>query len=57
MDIKATYLNANLNEEIYIEAPLGFDILEGYVLRLKKGIYGIRQGGRVWYINFSDTLL
>jgi hypothetical protein len=56
MDIKAAYLNANLKEEIYMEAPPGFDILEGHILRLKKGVYGTRQGGRVWYIDFSGTL-
>jgi hypothetical protein len=56
MDIKAAYLNANLNEEIYMEAPPGFDIPDGHVLRLKKGVYGTKQGGCVWYIDFSGTL-
>jgi hypothetical protein len=56
MDIKAAYLNADLDEEIYMEAPPGFDIPEGHVLRLKKGVYGTKQGSRVWYINFSGTL-
>jgi hypothetical protein len=55
-DVKAAYLNADLNEEIYMEAPPGFDIPEGHVLRLKKGVYGTKQGGRVWYIDFSRTL-
>jgi len=56
MDVKAAYLNADLKEEIYMEVPPGFDILEGHVLRLKKGVYGTRQGGHVWYIDFSSTL-
>jgi hypothetical protein len=42
MDVKATYLNTDLKEEIYIEAPPGFNIPEGYVLKLKKGIYGTK---------------
>jgi hypothetical protein len=56
MDIKAAYLNADLDEEIYIEAPPGFDIPEGHILRLKKGVYGTKQGGCIWYIDFSGTL-
>ena len=39
-----------------MEVPPGFDIPEGHVLRLKKGVYGTRQGGHVWYIDFSSTL-
>ena len=57
MDVKATYLNANLQEEIYMEAPPSFDIPKGHVLKLLKGMYGMKQGGRVWYIDFSGTLL
>jgi len=56
MDVKAAYLNANLKEEIYMEVPPGFDIPEGHVLKLKKGIYSTRQGSHVWYIDFSGTL-
>ena len=47
MDIKATYLNTDLEEEIYMEAHPGFNIPEGHVLKLKKGVYGTKQGGRV----------
>jgi hypothetical protein len=56
MDVKAAYLNADLNEEIYMEVPPSFDIPDSHVLWLKKGVYGTKQGGRVWYINFSGTL-
>ena len=45
MDIKAAYLNANLKKEIYMEAPPGFNIPKGHVLKLKKGIYSTKQGG------------
>jgi len=56
MDIKAAYLNADLDEEIYMEVPPGSNIPEGHVLRLKKGVYGTKQGGCIWYIDFSRTL-
>jgi hypothetical protein len=56
MDVKAAYLNAHLEEEIYMKAPPSFDIPDGHVLKLKKGVYGTKQGGHVWYIDFSGTL-
>ena len=56
MDVKATYLNANLNKEIYMEVPPSFTILDSHILRLKKGVYSTKQRGHVWYIDFSGTL-
>ena len=57
MDIKATYLNANLKEDLYMEPPPGFNIPEGHVLKLKKGMYGTRQGRHVWYEEMQGTLM
>src|SRR6201999_4675944 len=47
IDIKTAFLNGHLEEELYLRKPkiLG----EGY-WRLKKGLYGLRQSGRQWYI-------
>jgi hypothetical protein len=49
MDVKAAYLNADLKEDHYMQPPPGFEVPKGHVLKLKKGMYGTRQGGRVWY--------
>ena len=56
MDIKSTYLNGELEEEIFMEPPLSFDIPDGMVLRLIKAIYGTKQEGCVWYNNIRTTL-
>ena len=45
MDVKATYLNGILEEEIYLEPPTGFKPGDGKVWRLDKSIYGTQQGG------------
>jgi Reverse transcriptase (RNA-dependent DNA polymerase) len=56
MDVKSAYLNGELREEIFMEAPLGFDIPNGMVLCLIKAVYGTKQGGRVWYDEIREKL-
>lgn len=52
MDVKAAFLNGNLDEVIYMKQPEGFvvDGQEHLVCRLKKSIYGLKQASRQWYI-------
>jgi hypothetical protein len=56
MDVNSAYLNGELKEEIYMNAPPSLEIPEGMVLKLVKAMYGTKQGGRVWYENIRDTL-
>ena len=50
MDVKSTFLNGELEEEVYIEYPEGFLLSEkeDYVYRLKKYLYGLKQAPRAW---------
>jgi hypothetical protein len=45
MDVKTTFLNGEIEEEVYIEKPYGFMIheTESHVCRLKKALYGLKQ--------------
>jgi hypothetical protein len=56
LDVKSAYLNGDLKEEIFMASPPGFDIPEDMVLKLKKAVYGMKQGGRAWYKHISVTL-
>ena len=56
MDVKSAYLNAKLEEEIYMAPPPGFDIPDSMVLKLVKAVYGTKQGGRMWYQDIRATL-
>ena len=44
MDVKTTFLNDELDEEIYMEQPEGFIVLgkEKKVCRLVKSLYGLK---------------
>ena len=59
VDIKSAYLNVPLKKEIYMRAPRG--ILkpgqEGKVLRLLKGLYGLKQAGRGWYLEMLNIFI
>jgi len=47
-DIESAYLNAPLDDEIYIKPPRMVTVPDGKVLRLKKSIYGLKQAARCW---------
>jgi hypothetical protein len=58
MDVKSTFLNGDLEEEVYIEQPEGFLLSENedYVCRLKKALYGLKQAPRAWYSRLDKYL-
>ena len=51
LDIKSAYLMADVKEDIYLSPPQGLKIpagKKGYVLKLKRSLYGLKQAGRCW---------
>jgi len=50
LDVKSAFLNGFLEEEIYVEQPLGYIEAgnEGKVYKLKKALYGLKQSPRAW---------
>ncbi|GKB58128.1 ribonuclease H-like domain-containing protein [Tanacetum coccineum] len=59
MDVKMTFLNGPLKEEVYVAQPDGFvdpDHPEK-VYRLRKALYGLKQAPRVWYDELSNFLM
>jgi len=51
-DIKTAYLLGKLNDEIYMDIPEGVQAPEAdgkrIVCRLLRGLYGLKQSGRIW---------
>jgi hypothetical protein len=59
MDVKTAFLNGLIQEEVYIEQPLGFFEVHGresHVCRLKKALYGLKQAPRAWYSRIDAYL-
>ena len=48
MDVKSAFLNGIINEEVYVEQPLGFEDHQhpNHVYKLKKALYGLKQTPR-----------
>nr|GFB29941.1 Gag-Pol polyprotein [Tanacetum cinerariifolium] len=59
MDVKTTFLNGPLKEEVYVAQPDGFvdpDHPEK-VYRPRKALYGLKQAPRAWYDELSKFLI
>ena len=58
MDVKTTFLNGELEEELYMKQPEGFSSSQGehLVCKLKKSIYGLIQAFRQWCLKFHDVI-
>jgi hypothetical protein len=58
MDVKTTFLNGEIKEEVYVEQPQGFEVhdRETHVCRLKKDLYGLKQAPRAWYGKIDSFL-
>ena len=59
MDVKTTFLNGLIEEELYIEQPQGFKIddQETHVCKIKKALYGLKQAPKAWYERIDGFLM
>jgi Reverse transcriptase (RNA-dependent DNA polymerase) len=57
LDVEAAFLNGELEEEIYMECPMGLDHEEGQALLLKKSLYGLVQSARQFFKKYTKILI
>jgi hypothetical protein len=57
--VKKTFLNGDIEEEVYIEHPYGFVIheKESHVCRLKKTLYALKKEPRAWFVRNDGYLM
>ncbi|KAL0411115.1 UNVERIFIED_CONTAM: Retrovirus-related Pol polyprotein from transposon RE2 [Sesamum latifolium] len=58
MDMKMTFLNDFIEEEIFMDQPEGFTAVgeEQKVCRLQRSIYGLKQASRSWNTRFDEVI-
>ncbi|MCO5612524.1 hypothetical protein L7F22_066792 [Adiantum nelumboides] len=62
MDVKIVFLHGDLEEDVYMIQPEGFEIKPEKPTRvelvciLQKALYGLKQGSRQWYQKFDKYI-
>lgn len=59
LDVTTAFLNGELDRDVFMEIPQGLQIsnCQRKVLKLKKAIYGLKQGSRSWNDKIDSFLL
>ena len=57
MDVKCSFLNGDMNEDIFMQQPKVFSSNPYLVYKLNKSLYGLKQAPRAWYAKIDGFLL
>lgn len=57
LDIPSAFLNGDLKSSVFIKPPDGVKVKPGYVLKLNKALYGLKDAPRSWYNTIHSFLI
>jgi hypothetical protein len=59
IDVKSSFLNGVIQEEVYVSQPPGFESLKysNRVYKFSKALYGLKQASWAWYARLKIFLL
>jgi hypothetical protein len=59
MDVKNAFLHGEIDKEIFMEQPHGFEDKHNpkYVCKLRKELYGLKQAPQAWYGKIAEFLV
>ena len=58
VDISNAYLNGDIDADVYMRLPDGYDSAKpGQVAKLRKALYGTKQGARAWQRKMQQVLV
>lgn len=55
-DVKTAFLYGDIEENIFMKQPQGYDDETGRVCKLKRSLYGLKQSSRCWNQRFTKFL-
>ena len=56
MDVKNTFLNGDLSEEVYMQPSPSLSVESNKVCHLQRALYGLKQVPQAWFAKFSSTI-
>ena len=59
LDVKTAFLHGDLEKEIYMRQPKGFEVKgkENLLCKLNESSYGLKQAPRQWYKKFDYFIM
>ena len=56
IDFAAAFLQSPIDGDVYLKPPPGINVPKGFLLKLKKGMYGLKQAAHLWAKELSTLL-